>query len=143
MHTTSVRTAAQEIDSIVGYVYEALDKAWEAVERIETGDALQLSDGVKDAIVWGRTSTFILQRLSSRVSGWADWWDEQVIQMRSDSLLRYFNSLRSAILKTGETHIGFKLTYQPAARIIEEIEVTSPRPHAEAQLVVNSATGFC
>lgn len=141
--TTTKRTPAQEVESIVAYVHEALDKAWKGVERIDAGDVLQQSDGVKDAVVWGRTATFILQQLSSRVERWSEWWEPQVLRMRSDPLLKYFNRLRSVILKTGETQIGFKLLYQPGEQIVKEVLLSSPMPHKDAQLAVNAAIGFC
>jgi hypothetical protein len=48
-----------------------------------------------------RRSTFVLQKLSSRVEGWAEWYEPRQREMRSDPLTRYFADLRTQIEKEG------------------------------------------
>jgi len=62
--------------------------------------------GLTNVIVFGRSVTNVLQQLRSTESGFDNWYNKYVEEMRSDPLMKYFYDLRSKILKEGETSIS-------------------------------------
>lgn len=56
---------------------------------------------IRQVVIECRRSTLVLQKLSSRVVGWTEWWAPHQAAMRADPLMRYFGDLRTAIEKQG------------------------------------------
>ena len=75
--------------------------AW-AVEELEVTSAtiVQLAL-IRWTVIECRRSTFVLQKLSSRVDGWEEWYAPRQESMRDDPLMRYFHDLRTQIEKQG------------------------------------------
>ena len=63
----------------------------------------------RNVIVHGRSVTFVLQQLRSRVHGFDAWYEPWQQEMKEDALLRYFVDVRNDILKKGDTHAGANL----------------------------------
>lgn len=53
--------------------------------------------GLLNVIVFGRSATFALQNIKSIVPEFEDWYAKKQEEMRSDSLMKYFNELRRKI----------------------------------------------
>lgn len=80
----------------------ALNAAEWAVEELETTQAtiVQLAL-IRWIVIECRRSTFVLQKLSSRVESWAAWYAPRQEALRRDPLMRYFHDLRTQIEKEG------------------------------------------
>ena len=80
----------------------SLNAAEWAVEELETTHAtiVQLAL-IRWIVIECRRSTFVLQKLRSRVQGWTDWYEPRQGAMRRDPLMRYFHDLRTQIEKQG------------------------------------------
>lgn len=80
----------------------ALHAAADALCELEqTRDAKRQFSLIRQVVIECRRSTFVLQKLSTRVSGWDAWYATRQEAMRADPLLRYFADLRTQIEKQG------------------------------------------
>lgn len=80
----------------------ALHAARGALHDLEhAGQANRQFANIRQVVIECRRSTFVLQKLSSRVDGWAEWWAPHQVAMRADPLMRYFHDLRTTIEKQG------------------------------------------
>jgi hypothetical protein len=80
----------------------ALHTARGAVHDLEYGiDATRQLASIRQIVIECRRSTFVLQKLSSRVPDWDNWWAPHQAAMRGDPLMRYFADLRTTIEKEG------------------------------------------
>jgi glutaminyl-tRNA synthetase len=68
--------------------------------------------GLRNAVVFGRNSTWALQNLNSVEPGFAAWYKVKQEQMRNDPLMKFFAELRTEIEKKASTptatHIHIK-----------------------------------
>lgn len=64
-------------------------------------DAARQLASIRQIVIECRRSTFVLQKLSSRVLDWDKWWAPLQDVMRGDPLMRYFADLRTTIEKEG------------------------------------------
>jgi hypothetical protein len=71
---------------------------------------------MRDAVVYGRAVTNVLQNLRSVVAGFDKWYWPWRAEMVRDPLLRYLYELRSEILKEGGNRIGGLTTYITSLR---------------------------
>jgi hypothetical protein len=87
---------------VLNQALAALYTASEAVHELEHGEKAtrQLAD-IRQVVIECRRSTFVLQKLRSRVAGWDEWWAPRQAALRADPLMRYFHDLRTAIEKEG------------------------------------------
>lgn len=89
-------------DQVLREARSILRSASDATHRIECcappGDHLRLIRGV---IVDMRRSTFVLQKLRSRVDGFDAWYEGVQAVLREDALMRYFGHLRNEVEKEG------------------------------------------
>lgn len=80
----------------------ALHTAEDALQELETTrNAKRQFALIRQVVIECRRSTFVLQKLSSRVSDWAAWYEVRQNLMRADPLLKYFADLRTQIEKQG------------------------------------------
>lgn len=91
-------TVRQVLDQVVA----ALHAARSALDELERGGNTvgQLAN-LRQVVIESRRSTFVIQKLRSRVVGWDDWWAPHQESMRADPLMRYFHDLRTSIEKEG------------------------------------------
>jgi hypothetical protein len=57
--------------------------------------------GLRQAVTFGRTVTFLAQKLRHIKSEFEEWYSPLQSEMANDPLLRYFNTLRTTLLKEG------------------------------------------
>jgi hypothetical protein len=97
-HRLSELTVRQILDQARG----ALHAAEHAVHELESGAAavVQLAL-IRYVVIECRRSTFLLQKLSSRVGGFEDWYAPRQDALRSDPVMKYFHRLRNQIEKEG------------------------------------------
>jgi hypothetical protein len=57
--------------------------------------------GLRNLVVFGRAVTNSLQNLRSTESDFDIWYNKYEVEMKNDSLMKYFYNLRSQILKEG------------------------------------------
>jgi hypothetical protein len=80
----------------------ALHAAEDALQELETTrDAKRQFALIRQVVIECRRSTFVLQKLSSRVVDWGAWYEVRQKLMRADPLLKYFADLRTQIEKQG------------------------------------------
>lgn len=87
---------------ILGAMRGAFDTAQIGFLDLRDSDELarQLA-GLRNVIVWGRTVTFIVQKLRSQEPDFDEWYLPIQEEMKGDPLLRWFHDLRTALLKEG------------------------------------------
>ena len=97
-HRLDLLTSRQILDQ----ARAALHAARLALNELENGAPTegQLAR-IRQVVIECRRSTFVLQKLSSRVEGFDDWYQERQAALRSDPLMRYFHTLRTEIEKEG------------------------------------------
>lgn len=80
-----------------------LDRAVLGWQDMNGADEVRRQTGLYDAIVYGRSVTFVLQNLRTHVGReqFDEWYQPHVDVMRSDPLLHRFAELRTEILKQG------------------------------------------
>jgi hypothetical protein len=86
---------------VLGRARLALNTAKRGLADMKAGPERHNS-GLRNAVVFGRTVTFVLQNLSSRDEKFDAWYQPHVAQMRSDPLMQYFKDLRNRIEKQGD-----------------------------------------
>jgi hypothetical protein len=80
--------------------------AWNEAEMgrrdlIYNPDAARKYAGISILVIKGRASTQLLNKLKSTEETYGDWWAPHAETLETDPLMKYFNNLRSAILKEG------------------------------------------
>lgn len=59
--------------------------------------------GLRNAVIFGRNSTWALQNLKSIVADFEAWYAAKQAEMKADPLMRYFHELRTKIEKQANT----------------------------------------
>ena len=97
-HRPGNMTVTQVLDGARG----ALRTAEEALRWLEGGApaVIQLAL-IRYVVIECRRSTFVLQKLSSRVDGFDTWYEPRRSALAADPLMRYFHDLRNQIEKEG------------------------------------------
>lgn len=78
---------------------------------------------LRQAVMEIRRSTFVLQKLSSRVDEWDDWYGPLQASMRVDPLMRYFTDLRNQIEKQGVPSAMAEIRERDSGRVIADVAV--------------------
>jgi hypothetical protein len=96
------RVESMTVRQVLGQAAAALHAACGALHDLEHGaQPIRQFANIRQVVIECRRSTFVLQKLSSRVVGWTEWWAPHQAAMRADPLMRYFSDLRTAIEKQG------------------------------------------
>ncbi|HEX3133870.1 MAG TPA: hypothetical protein VHX44_09855 [Planctomycetota bacterium] len=128
-----------QIKAILGRVAETLKTA-------EMGRDIFLSEhddrklsGLRNAIVFGRQVTFVMQTMRGRLPGFEQWYAPFQEEMKHDPLMAYFVQLRNEIEKEGKlttnTMVSFA-DFTPAA-----VYEHSPPPPGTTQLCIGDQLG--
>jgi hypothetical protein len=97
-HRAGEMSVAEVLDQSRG----ALHAAERALDQLENGaPAIVQLALIRYVVIECRRSTFVLQKLSSRVEGFDEWYESRRQAMSSDPLMRYFRDLRTQIEKEG------------------------------------------
>lgn len=98
----SHRVSNLSVRQVIEHARGALRTAERAVHELEHGapTASQLAL-VRQVVIECRRSTFLLQKLSSRVDGFDAWYAVRRETLSGDPLMRYFQNLRNEIEKQG------------------------------------------
>lgn len=92
----------------------------------------QQRSSLRNFVVYGRTVTFVLQKLRSVVSDFNEWYEPIRAEMKNDPLLQFFKRLRSEILKEGEDKVATAV----------HIRLSMPRDISKFGPPPPGATGF-
>jgi hypothetical protein len=96
------RVENMTVGQVLGQASAALHAARGALYDVEHGaQANRQLANIRQVVLESRRSTFVLQKLSSRVDSWAEWWAPRQAALRADALMRYFADLRTVIEKEG------------------------------------------
>lgn len=63
----------------------------------------RMKTGLRNAVIFGRNTTWALQNLRSAHQDFDAWYDEKQAEMKSDELMKYFHELRNDIEKRAKT----------------------------------------
>ena len=100
-------TAAEDsIEAIVVRAEETLFTAKLGLGHLGSQDPRIRAAGLRNAIVFGRAVTNVLQNLRSKVPEFDDWYQKRVEVMKKDEPATFFYQLRSRILKQGELSLS-------------------------------------
>lgn len=88
---------------------EALHSAKMGLQDVQNGPPHKDSAGVKNVATYGRATTRILSRLSSREDEFDQWWSKFREEMDRDPLMQYFWDLRNKALKQEGVDFGWQL----------------------------------
>lgn len=120
--------------------FHILNKVDITLQHAENGYQLVVlgmtSQGMKDLIVYGRSVTFVLQNLRKTEPDFDVWYQPFYKEMESDEMMKFFNKLRSKILKEGEVPVTIEMGF-PAIDI-KEIKKQHPKPENATRLVIGS-----
>jgi hypothetical protein len=59
--------------------------------------------GLRNAVIFGRNTTWALQNLRGKVPDFEEWYGPKQEEMKSDALMNYFHNLRIEIEKKAST----------------------------------------
>jgi len=96
-----MRKDMPSISEILGRAADMLVTARMALRQLKDKTVPRLL-ALRNVVVFGRSVTFVLKNLRNREQGVDQWYSRYVDQMRADELMKFFNNLRSRILKTGD-----------------------------------------
>jgi len=87
------------IEEIIVAAESRLKTARFGLEDMRRGPA-RLQSGLMNAVVFGRTVTFVLQNLRGVAADFDEWYKPIQDEMRADPLMKYFVELRNSIEKS-------------------------------------------
>lgn len=97
------KAAASEI---IRRAEEILQTARHGLDDFRNANGPRRYSGLRNFVVFGRSVTFVLQNISGKVDGFAEWYAPHQETMRADAAMRYFVELRNEILKKGKTSVA-------------------------------------
>jgi hypothetical protein len=104
---------------------QVIETARRGLEDMKAGPGRRLS-GLHNVVVFGRAVTNVLQNLRSTEPDFDPWYQSVRDEMKADPLMKFFYSLRSRILKEGDTgvrrYFNFNFNYP------EDMERFGPPP---------------
>ena len=71
--------------------------------------------GMRNAIVFGRAVTNVLEHLRGKVEGFDSWYKPQSARLGQDESFRRIYKMRSEILKEGATNVGTSMHIKSSA----------------------------
>jgi hypothetical protein len=96
------RVENMTVRQVLNQASAALHAAAGALHELEhDAPTIRQFPNIRQIVIECRRSTFVLQKLSSRVVGWDEWWAPRQAELRADPLMRYFHNLRTEIEKQG------------------------------------------
>src|SRR5205823_5952074 len=101
--------ALRTVEQIIGEAEELLQTAKFGLEDMRK--PARRRSGLRNAVVFGRNTTWALQNLRGVVPDFDEWYGPKQEAMRTDLLMRFFHDLRTQIEKqastptAGRTHI--------------------------------------
>jgi hypothetical protein len=118
----SHRVSNMSPEQVLNQARGALHAAELAVHQLEHGAPaiIQLAL-IRYVVIECRRSTFVLQKLASRVEGFAEWYEPRQQVMASDALMKYFAGLRTQIEKEGLPSTMAELVDVASGRSIADV----------------------
>lgn len=109
------------------------------LRALDSADPNERMAGLRNLVVFGRSVTFVLQNLRSTEPDFDGWYEKYESEMKADSLMKFFNKLRSTILKEGELRTHMSLTFSSNPH--ELIKRSQPPPGAKAFFISDQIGG--
>lgn len=95
----------QRIAEVLQRAEDMLATARQGLADVLNQDRRRRDSGVHNAIVFGRTVSFVIQNLSSIADGFKEWYEPEQDAMRADPVTRFMVEARNEILKRGEINV--------------------------------------
>lgn len=95
----------QRIAEVLQRAEDMLATARQGLADVLNQDRSRRDSGVHNAIVFGRTVSFVIQNLSSIADGFKEWYEPEQDAMRADPVMRFMVEARNEILKRGEINV--------------------------------------
>jgi hypothetical protein len=101
-----VATSGPEVAAVLARARECLRDAGLGLKDLLGADPNRRLSGMRNAIVFGRAVTNVLENLRGKVEGFDAWYKPQSARLGEDESFRRIYKMRSEILKEGETTVG-------------------------------------
>jgi hypothetical protein len=101
---------ARSVSDVLRQATETLRTAQRGLEDLRAADPSRRMPGLRNAIVFGRAVTNVLENLRGRVANFDDWYKPETQQLSRDPGFRRLYEMRSEILKEGALGIGPAIT---------------------------------
>jgi len=124
---------ARTVSEILHDAIETLRSAQQGLDDLLQGPRERRLAGLRNAVVFGRAVTNVLENLRGVAPGFDEWYGPVAAELRDDPLLRWFYQLRSRILKQGSLPISGSVMF---------IEVKLPRDVSKLPPAPPNAVGF-
>lgn len=85
---------------------EMLEMARRGLANATSDDPTERRPGIMNLATFGRSVTFVLQRLRTTDPDFDEWYAPRIAVLGADPVFVYFNDLRNAILKEGELSVS-------------------------------------
>lgn len=98
----------EEVAAVLKRAKETLDTAYYGLKLLTSGDPKERSPGLRNVLVFSRSTTFVIQNLRSVVGGdqFDSWYTPHQEQMKSDPVMKYFVEARNNLEKQGRLDVG-------------------------------------
>lgn len=104
----------KEVAGVLKRAKDTLDIAYYGLRLLTSGDPQERSPGLRNVLVFSRSTTFVIQNLKS-VVGTAEfdsWYAPHQDRMKADPVMRYFVEARNNLEKQGRLDVGHNLYIQ-------------------------------
>lgn len=110
------------------------------LENLQGSEPKKNMAGLRNAIVFGRAVTNVLQNLRSTEGKEFDiWYQPKVEEMKQDKILKYFYELRTQILKQGTLNTSTSVQF--SGNPIALMQQYQPPPHAKGFFMADNIGG--
>jgi hypothetical protein len=130
---------ARTAEAIIDAAAELLRDAKFGLEDMKTRPG-RAKTGLRNAVVFGRNTTWALQNLKNIAPDFEAWYAEKQAEMRADPLMRYFGALRNAIEKQANTPTATAVHIQRLSMATDMRRFQPAPPNAKA-LVIGDQQG--
>lgn len=118
----SHRVDQLSVRQVLDQARAALHAAELALHDLENGAlAEEQLARIRQVVIECRRSTFVLQKLSSRVEEFASWYESRRAALKADPLMRYFHDLRTQIEKEGLPGVMAELFDRDSGETIADV----------------------
>ncbi|MFT3743784.1 MAG: hypothetical protein QM785_05760 [Pyrinomonadaceae bacterium] len=134
---------ASEIREILKNAQETLATAHAGVVQARSTDPLARRVGIRNAIVFGRSVTFVLQNLRSKDDRFDKWYKPWQEKMKENPAFQYLKELRNAIEKQGKLQTSATMNVTNLDMGLLMTVVGPTRPPEASSFFLGDSLGGC
>lgn len=134
-----MRMPTQTVSQILHEADDLLKTAEFGLEDMKSRPGRARS-GLRNAVIFGRNSTWALQNLKNVVPDFEAWYSAKQAEMKADPLMTYFKDLRTKIEKQANTPTSVSL-FISSFNSATDMDRFEPRPPGATALVLGDQSG--